>query len=392
MRILYSAGPGDIVQTFRFWQKGEDDPNQIAVTYSRQFYDFCKEQGFEGVALSSHPKRDEIRTDQFVVLDRPRSNLFSKGLLYHIGQLVAGARLAVTAKKYNCQVAVVSNFDDWFCLTLLRLVGVKVVPTLHCSFWSIDNRPTGAKAKVQQKLNTWFWRRCVTATICISPECEQQVRTLVPDLRSPIIQARATYRKAFFEQIPKPQYSRDQFFVFFAGRIEKEKGVLDIFEAAKILEGEHPGIFKWSICGKGSFLNGLKDLVARENAGDYFLVNGHLQRDRMLQEISKSNVFVVPTKPEFSEGLNKVAVEGVLAGRPVVASRYINGAGVLDGAVVNLDEVDSKLFAEAIANLYLNPEVYLEKSACTDKITEQFYSPDTGWKAALEQACAYCKK
>ena len=43
LRILYAAGPGDVIGTYRHWKEGRDDPSQIAITYSGQFYSLCKE-------------------------------------------------------------------------------------------------------------------------------------------------------------------------------------------------------------------------------------------------------------------------------------------------------------------------------------------------------------
>ena len=37
LRILYAAGPGNVLGTYRHWRGGEDDPSQVAMTYSGQF-------------------------------------------------------------------------------------------------------------------------------------------------------------------------------------------------------------------------------------------------------------------------------------------------------------------------------------------------------------------
>lgn len=34
LRILYVAGPGNVIGTYNHWVKGEDDPAQVSVTYS----------------------------------------------------------------------------------------------------------------------------------------------------------------------------------------------------------------------------------------------------------------------------------------------------------------------------------------------------------------------
>ena len=43
LRILYAAGPGNVLGTYRHWREGKDDPTQVAITYSGQFYEVCQE-------------------------------------------------------------------------------------------------------------------------------------------------------------------------------------------------------------------------------------------------------------------------------------------------------------------------------------------------------------
>ena len=55
LRILYAAGPGDVVGTYRHWKSGVDDPSQVAITYSAQFYQLCKELDADGYVISVPP-------------------------------------------------------------------------------------------------------------------------------------------------------------------------------------------------------------------------------------------------------------------------------------------------------------------------------------------------
>ena len=42
LRLMYAAGPGDIIGTWKHWKEGRDDPSQVAITYSGQVYDLCR--------------------------------------------------------------------------------------------------------------------------------------------------------------------------------------------------------------------------------------------------------------------------------------------------------------------------------------------------------------
>ena len=71
LRILYAAGPGDVIGTYRHWKQGLDDPSEVAVTYSSQLFDVCRELGAEAWVISYHPRRQKLRDGPFVVEHRP---------------------------------------------------------------------------------------------------------------------------------------------------------------------------------------------------------------------------------------------------------------------------------------------------------------------------------
>ena len=84
--LAYAAGPGDIVKTFACWQKGKEDPHQLAVTYSSQFFSACRRLGVRGIAISSCPRAEQIVTDQFHVENFPKGKQ-RNGLDFHLDQI-----------------------------------------------------------------------------------------------------------------------------------------------------------------------------------------------------------------------------------------------------------------------------------------------------------------
>src|SRR5437899_237084 len=64
LRILHAAGTGDIIGTYRCWARGEPDLSEVAMTYSEQFYDVCRELGAQAWVISSHPRREIVRDGQ----------------------------------------------------------------------------------------------------------------------------------------------------------------------------------------------------------------------------------------------------------------------------------------------------------------------------------------
>jgi hypothetical protein len=53
LRVLYAAGPGDVIGTYSYWVKGQDDPLQVSKTYSSQFYEVCRAIDAQAYVISS---------------------------------------------------------------------------------------------------------------------------------------------------------------------------------------------------------------------------------------------------------------------------------------------------------------------------------------------------
>src|SRR5438445_12453728 len=95
LRILYAAGPGNVVGTYRHWKEGRDDPSQVSVTYSGQFYDLCRDLGAEGYVIASCPTAGRLRDGRFHLEHRPIPWEDGPGALYHLGQVWYAFRLMV---------------------------------------------------------------------------------------------------------------------------------------------------------------------------------------------------------------------------------------------------------------------------------------------------------
>jgi glycogen(starch) synthase len=248
--ILYAAGPGDVMGTYQHWKAGRDDPSEVSRTYSGQFFDVCRELGAKGHAITTRGDRTRLVDGDILIENRPVRGLKGGGARYHLGQLGYGLRLALTALHRRADVAVISTGTHWFALSVMALMGVRIVPALHCALWPAGRPPTGRIPRIAAKLDGWFWRYIASATICVSPECERQVRDIAGAVRGPMYQVRAQYRRGYLDALLPPKWPGEQpFCVMYAGRIERVKGVFVLLEVARQLHAKDPGRFRWEIFG-----------------------------------------------------------------------------------------------------------------------------------------------
>ncbi len=386
-RLVYTAGPGDVIGTYGYWRQGQDDPSQTSLTYSSYFYDLCRELDIEALVIATRSPAALLKDGRIRVEHRPVWWTDRAGALYHLGQIGFKLSVVISAILFRPAAVVVTDSYYLFALAPLRLFGVNIIPSLHGALWPVRNRNRRVVARYVLKLDGWFFRHHASATICVSPECERQVRELSHSLSGPVYQSRAQYRRADFDRVNQPQFDGNlPFRMLFAGRIERNKGVFDLVDVAIELERRRAGLCEWHVCGTGSAEAELKDVVADAGLAGIVHCRGQANRQALLEEFSWSNALLVPTTKDFNEGLNKVAVESILAGRPLVTTELSNAVELLGDAVVEIEPGDIQGYADAIERLASDREYYERKRRACVPARGQFLDPERSWGSALRRA------
>lgn len=136
LRILYAAGPGNVIGTYHYWLEGRDDSSQVGITWSGQFYDLSQSLGAKAYVISSHLNREKVTDDDFIIEHRPIPFRQASSLLYHVGMIWYGIHLLISAIRFRANVAVVNDgTTHWFILCLFPLFQIQVIPSLQCVLW-----------------------------------------------------------------------------------------------------------------------------------------------------------------------------------------------------------------------------------------------------------------
>lgn len=381
---MYAAGPGDIVNTFRAWNSGADDSHQVAVTYSGQFFQLCKELGVKGVAVSSNPRVDSVGTEQFVIENRPKKSV-SGGMSYHLQQVSYAKGLIETAKREGADILVAAESTGhlfalgWFAPSHLALV-----LTLHCTLWP-QFSPLTRRQRFLNLFNRRLFCKQALAILCISEAIRRQLQVIGGEQIKPVLRFRPCYRRKTFETVAQPVYEREPFSLLFAGRLEENKGIFDLVEIGKKLRNTLQKKVVFDIAGDGSEEKRFKQVVAENGLDDVLHIHGYCHRQKMLDLIEKSHAFIVPTRSEFEEGFNKVVAEAVLNNRPVVTSAVCPAIEDVRPAVVEARPNTIEDYCQGISRLVMDAEFYQEKLAACQVVQEQFYEQRNSWYSQLKE-------
>lgn len=382
-RVFYAAGPGDVAGTFRHWQTGRDDPNELAHTYSGQFFAACRDRGLAALVVASHPRPDRTTDDQIVVVHRPDPSRGARGVWYHARQAWHVTRLTVAALRYRADVAVVMDVTHWYLLTVLAVCGVRVVPSLHCTLWPKYRRPSGLQGRLQ-RLNGWFFARHATATLCVSDDVAAQVRDATGGRAANLLVFRPTYRKGAVAATPPALAGPRR--VVYAGRVVRNKGVYGLVSISERFRALGRDDIQFDVCGDGPDASGMLRQTERAGVRNRFRFHGRLRGNALARVYGDSYALIVPTTTDFCEGFNKVVAEGVLAGRPVVTSDVCPAAGQLAGGVVTVPPDDVAAYADALLRLADDPRYYDQQCKACERAGETLLDPAYSWQAAFERA------
>ena len=386
LRIAYLSGPVDAVSVYKCWASGEQ-LGYFGASHLTDFFRLCSELGADGyviTTLSGEYSRE--RMGEFLIENRPLPRqINTNGILYHGASALWLIRLIPAVIRFRSNIFVITAARNyWFLLFGLKLLGMVIVPACACTLWPKYSK-VRASWRILLCLNGIFLSHCVAAVTAMSEDIARQVRSLVRGKKIPIAIFLPIYPRSQFSMFRPADFHARPFQVFFAGRIEANKGVYDLVQIAQIVNRQQPLGFHFHICGDGSELESLNQRIAGLGLSKVITCHGFCERSKLSSLLQESHVAIVPTTTQFEEGFNMVCAESVLAGRPVVTSAVCPALEYLRDAAVEVPPDDVPAYCQALLTLANDYELYMRKITACGPLQEQFYHVDNGWGAKLRE-------
>lgn len=120
---------------------------------------------------------------------------------------------------------------------------------------------------------------------------------------------------------PETENYKNKKLIVFIGRMEKRKGVYDLYNAAKRLLKENPTL---ALCfaGGGQAVKPIRQLACSDRLSSQVLVLNKISRAQVASLLRLAWVVVTPTKNSFPEGRCMAAMEALTMGVPVIAPAF----------------------------------------------------------------------
>ncbi len=225
----------------------------------------------------------------------------------------------------------------------------------------------------------------VVDILCVSEDIEKQIDILTGSSLSPTEVFHPIYRPGTFDSVLPPPAGEESFRVFFAGRLEKSKGIYSLLDIAERLKNKNIKDIHFDILGDGSEETQLRHSAQAKGVNNIFHIYGHCSRPQLLKHLSQAHIIVVPTTKDFHEGFNKVVAEGILTGRPVVTSSACPALKLLRDSIVEVPPDDSEAYEDAILKLRHDVKLFTRKRIACEKLASRFYDHKNSWGSTLEK-------
>lgn len=163
-----------------------------------------------------------------------------------------------------------------------------------------------------------------------------------------------------------PDYSKrnsELFTLLCVSRLTPEHGVRVLIQAFKILSGRYAQL-RLNIVGDGNERQSLEDLTQGLDISDKISFASQLTPEELVEQYQKADAFVLPT---FLDEINKVLLEALACGLPVIATEIFSNKEILsenvNALIAKVKDPDD--LAEKIERLILDQNFcrMLEKNA-----------------------------
>jgi glycogen synthase len=388
LRIAYLSGPGDAAAVYAELSEGRQHGNFFGSDYMKQFLQVGTELHCDAYVITTRlGEYSYERNGKFIFENRP-APWRSKGPLYHFAFVWWTIRAGLKILQFKPDVLLMTaNQNYWFLLFPLRWIGVPLVASFHNTLWPKFS-PVKRSWRFLWQMNKVLILRHLKAVMVTSNDITRQLRDLMGTAldKIEIVRHFPTYSPSQFALISSPgEVARPPFRVFFAGRIEVNKGIFDLLEIFQRLDSDRKGLFHLDICGSGGELDELRKRIVRLNLQGVISCHGYCNSRKMASLLGKAHAVIVPTTSSFEAGFEMTCAEAILAGRPLITSAVSPALEDVREAAVEVEPDNVDQYYNAILELNNDQQFYSQKQQACGALQEPFYKPENSWGAKLKE-------
>jgi glycosyltransferase involved in cell wall biosynthesis len=196
----------------------------------------------------------------------------------------------------------------WACTHLDDRLASRVVLLEMTGPFSLIMRPQAGEAFVRAAMAT------AGIVVAASERSRAEMHSFGIDRRISV--CGSPVADEFTTPIVSTKSDTDRLRAIFVGRIVREKGVMELAEAAAVLEREFD--IEWHWVGAGPMADWVRQRFAQAGLSDRLTMHSMLDRRGVVESLAAASLFVLPT---HGETFGQAVAEALCMGLPVVTTR-----------------------------------------------------------------------
>jgi glycosyltransferase involved in cell wall biosynthesis len=230
--------------------------------------------------------------------------------------------------------------------------------------FTVNNRWLDYVGKLYEHGLTWLIKRYVDRYYGVSEACNTWLKHFSIRASGVFYNAINVVDKKSVKNLYANSYDKDTVVITYAGRLIKEKGILNLIEAFASAEKQFPKHkLKLAIAGDGPLFKSIK----RDHKDSSIDVLGKLDFAHMMALFKRTDIFVNPSL--YPEGLPTTTLEAGLMGCAVIATPRGGTTEVItDGQHGIITDGSAEELSGAIVRLLANPD---ERKSLADALSRR---------------------
>ena len=128
-----------------------------------------------------------------------------------------------------------------------------------------------------------------------------------------------------YDVVSRGYVKKHKYRILFLGRIDKEKGLVELVQAAKVLKSQGYN-FVLKVVGDGHFMPELRKFIKERDVVDYIHLEGPVYDSNIKAEYYKqADIYILPT---YHEGFPRTLYEAMIFGAPIITT-FVGGISAL---------------------------------------------------------------
>ena len=287
-----------------------------------------------------------------------------KGIKYLANRILGDGQILFGLENYSRRFDIFDTADPhyFYSYQLAKLRAKNLIKRLIVTY--CETIPFNNESVAKKKFIKYFTLKWADLVICHSQKSKETLMKEGVNLKKIKILKLGVDLKRFGAKEIEKKSDKKRLEILFVGRLVKEKGIIDLYEAFKEIKKRKERMINrinLRIVGEGDLKRYLIERIKNDQLGKAVIIESKAYEE-MPKVYQRADLLIVPSKTTktWEEQYGMVLIEGMASGLPIIAYETGVIAENLGNCGIKIKEGNIKSLIEAIVFLIKNEKTRLK--------------------------------